>query len=208
MNEQIINELLEQLKSSLKNVEAAQTQVKAVAGAYNAMEGQIGGFVTELGFITQNTRTMITQLEEVKKNFLANVSTELGTKIDNGIIDVKASITSTSNEIKSLTNTAISDINSSKNSVVSEISGKSQTITNAITSTEGKILTDNQATRTSLTTALSSSESRVLQQIKEKGDSIELEIGNSKDSIKSSLNFVIGVSIITLCLVIYILSKM
>ena len=132
MNEQIINELLEQLKSNLKNVESARQQVEETVGAYNAFEGQIDGFVRELGFITQNTRTIISQLEEVKKNFLSNVSTNLEKQINQGFSTVNSKTDAAKSEMLQLSNEIKSDINTSKTDLTAKIAKESTILSNII----------------------------------------------------------------------------
>ena len=136
MKEEVINELLEQLKNNLKNVESAQQQVENTVKSYNALEGEVAKFVTELSFITQNTRTIIQQLEEVKRNFLANVSSELFNKISQGVTDISNVVNTSSTENKQLTNSAKSSIvkavQETGNSVKSDIINSIDSIKNVL----------------------------------------------------------------------------
>ena len=74
MNEQVIKELLEQLKQNLKKIESAREQVEKTVNAYEALKKDVRHYTEELSFIVQNTRTMISQLEEIKEKFLGNIS--------------------------------------------------------------------------------------------------------------------------------------
>ena len=135
MKEEVINELLEQLKNNLKNVESAQQQVENTVKSYNALEGEVAKFVTELSFITQNTRTIIQQLEEVKRNFLANVSSELFNKISQGVTDISNVVNTSSTEIKQLTNSA-------KSSIVKAVDSSEQKVSDKVQETGDSVKSD------------------------------------------------------------------
>lgn len=208
MNEQLINELLEQLKSNLENVESAKQQVEETVGAYNALEGQIDGFVRELGFITQNTRTVINQLEEVKKNFLSNVSINLENKIAQGVHAINSNTDTAKKEVLQHSNEIKSDINTGKTDISTKITAESTTLSNKIETIKNTIISDILNTKNTITTALGSSEQRILQQVEEIGGSIQKEISDSTRSIKQIVYWTIGLSFVTLCLVIFILTKL
>lgn len=208
MNEQIVNELLEQLKSNLKNVESAKQQVEDTIGAYNALEGQVDGFVRELGFITQNTRTIINQLEEVKKNFLSNVSTNIENKIAQGVGSINSNTDAAKNEVLQHSNDIQTDINTTKTDLSNKITAESTTLSNKFDTIKNTIISDIHNTKNTVMTAVSGSEQRILQQVKEKGDSIQTDISDSTESIKGAVYWAIGCSFITLCLVIFILTKL
>lgn len=74
MNEQVIKELLEQLQQNLKKIETAREQVEKTVNAYEVLKEEVKHYTEELSFIVQNTRTMISQLEEIKEKFLGNIS--------------------------------------------------------------------------------------------------------------------------------------
>lgn len=207
MNEQIINELLEQLKSNLENVESAKQQVEKTVGAYNALEGQVDGFVRELGFITQNTRTIINQLEEVKKNFLSNVSDNLEKKIISGVNEINSNVENAKNINTKNSNNIISNLNTNTSDINSKITNGVESLSNQLHATRSSIMSEINNSTTTTTNLISGSEKRLLQQIKEKGDSIKTNIDDSTESIKGAVYWAIGFSFITLCLVIYILTK-
>lgn len=208
MNEQLINELLEQLKSNLENVESAKQQVEETVGAYSALESQVDGFVRELGFITQNTRTIIKQLEEVKKDFLANVSTNIEKKLAQEACTMNSNIDTAKNEVLKHSNDIKTEINTSKTDLSAKITEESTNLSNKIDSVKNTIISDIQNTKNSITTALGSSEQKILQQVKEIGESTQTEISDSTRSIKQIAYWAIGLSFVTLCLVIFILTKL
>ena len=74
MDERFINELICQLTENLEKVESARQQVENTVQAYETLKTDVGKYTTELSFITQNVRTMISQLEEMKESFLGNIS--------------------------------------------------------------------------------------------------------------------------------------
>ena len=76
MNEQIIKELLEQLQQNLKKIESAREQVEKTVNAYEALKKDVKHYTEELSFIVQNTRTMISQLEDICKAVKVKLSEE------------------------------------------------------------------------------------------------------------------------------------
>ena len=113
MNEQVIKELLEQLKQNLKKMESAREQVEKTVNAYEALKEDVRHYTEELSFIVQNTRTMISQLEVIKEKFLGNISVTI-------IEEIKAAV----REITEQTKTLFSQISS----VYDLVDSKSQTI--------------------------------------------------------------------------------
>lgn len=207
MNEQIINELLEQLKSNLENVESAKKQVEDTVGAYNTLEGQVDGFVRELGYITQNTHTIIEQLEEVKKNFLSNVSTNLENIITQGVESINSNVNSAKEIELQQSTTIISNVNTSETNIATKITTESTAISNAIGSSMNTVVTGIQNTRTNIASALSNSEQRILQLVNDRVDVIQSEINSSEDSIKGAVHWAVGICVIILLFVIIIFAK-
>lgn len=102
MDERIINELIKQLTENLKKVESARQQVEDTVQAYDVLKTEVCKYTTELRFITQNVRTMIAQLEEMKERFLSNISTEIVDEIHNAVTIITTSIEGVSSKISSL----------------------------------------------------------------------------------------------------------
>jgi len=102
MDERVINELIKQLTENLKKVESARQQVENTVQAYDALKTEVSKYTTELGFITQNVRTMISQLEEMKERFLSNISTEIVDEIHQAVTTITTAIDGVSSKISSL----------------------------------------------------------------------------------------------------------
>lgn len=102
MDEKVINELIKQLTENLEKVEAARQQVEKTVKAYDVLKTEVSKYTTELSFITQNVRTMISQLEIIKENFLGNISTEIIDKINENTVIITSAINGVSSQISSL----------------------------------------------------------------------------------------------------------
>lgn len=102
MNEQVIKELLEQLKQNLKKIESAREQVEKTVKAYEVLKEDVRHYTEELSFIVQNTRTMISQLEEIKEKFLGNISTRIVDEIHRAVTTITTAIDGISSQISSL----------------------------------------------------------------------------------------------------------
>ena len=104
MNEQVIKELLEQLKQNLKKVESAREQVEKTVRAYEALAEDVRHYTEELSFIVQNTRIMISQLEEIKEKFLDNISVRIIEVIQKAVNEICTVIDSKSHNILDVIN--------------------------------------------------------------------------------------------------------
>ena len=142
MNEQVIKELLEQLKQNLKKIESAREQVETTVNAYEALDKDVKHYTEELSFIVQNTRTMISQLEEIKEKFLGNISDTIIEEIKVAVRKIAEQTNALSSQISSVydlvdskSQTIISNINSRSDSIDSALG----TIQNTINSLSGKI---------------------------------------------------------------------
>lgn len=142
MNEQVIKELLEQLKQNLKKIESAREQVETTVNAYEALDKDVKHYTEELSFIVQNTRTMISQLEEIKEKFLGNISDTIIEEIKVAVRKITEQTNALSSQISSVydlvdskSQTIISNINSRSDSIDSALG----TIQNTINSLSGKI---------------------------------------------------------------------
>lgn len=102
MDERVINELIKQLTENLEKVESARQQVEKTVGAYDILKTEVSKYTTELGFITQNVRTMISQLEEMKERFLGNISTKIVDEIHHAVANITTTIDDVSSKISSL----------------------------------------------------------------------------------------------------------
>lgn len=96
MDENLINELIEQLEQNLKNVESARKQVEKTVQGYESLKEEVSKYTTDLSFIAQNARTMISQLEEIKEKFLGNISVKI-------VEEIKAAVRTISSEIDGVT---------------------------------------------------------------------------------------------------------
>lgn len=102
MDERVLNELIKQLTENLEKVESARQQVEDTIQAYDVLKTEVSKYTTELGFITQNVRTMIAQLEEMKERFLSNISTVIVDEIHNAVTTITTSIEGVLLKISSL----------------------------------------------------------------------------------------------------------
>ena len=141
MNEKIINELLEQLKQNLKKIETAREQVEKTVNAYEALKEDVRHYTEELNFIVQNTRTMISQLEEIKEKFLGNISVTIIEEIKAAVREITEQTKTLSSQISSVydlvdskSQTIIGNINYRSDSIDTAL----ETIQNAINSLSGE----------------------------------------------------------------------
>lgn len=135
MNEQVIKELLEQLKQNLKKIESAREQVEKTVNAYEVLKEDIRHYTEELSFIVQNTRTMISQLEEIKEKFLGNISVSI-------IEEIKAAVRIITEQTKSLSSqiSSVYDLVDSKSqTIISNINDRSDTIDSDLRSIQNTI---------------------------------------------------------------------
>lgn len=102
MDERVINELIKQLTENLEKVESARQQVENTIQAYDVLKTEVNKYTTELSFITQNVRTMISQLEEMKERFLGNISTRIVDEIHLAVTTITTVIDGISSQISSL----------------------------------------------------------------------------------------------------------
>ena len=102
MDERVINELIKQLTENLEKVESARQQVENTIQAYDVLKNEVNKYTTELSFITQNVRTMISQLEEMKESFLGNISTRIVDEIHLAVTTITTAINGISSQISSL----------------------------------------------------------------------------------------------------------
>ena len=117
MNEQVIKELLEQLKQNLKKMESAREQVEKTVNAYEALKEDVRHYTEELSFIVQNTRTMISQLEEIKEKFLGDVSVTI-------IEEIKAAVRIITEQTNALSSqvSSVYDLVDSRSQAINSIS--------------------------------------------------------------------------------------
>lgn len=141
MNEQVIKELLEQLKQNLKKMESAREQVEKTVNAYEALKEDVRHYTEELSFIVQNTRTMISQLEEIKEKFLGNISVTIIEEIKAAVREITEQTKTLSSQISSVydlvdskSQTIIGNINRRSDSIDTALG----TIQNAINSLSGE----------------------------------------------------------------------
>ena len=104
MDEKIINELIEQLTRNLENVESAREQVENTVQAYATFKGDVSKYTSELNFIAQNVRTMISQLEEIKEKFLGKFSIRIVDEISSAVTAITKAIDEVVSQITSLQN--------------------------------------------------------------------------------------------------------
>lgn len=174
MNEQVINDLLAQLEESLKNVEAAREQVEKTVNAYEVLRKDVRHYTEELSFIVQNTRTMISQLEEIKEKFLGNISVNIIEEIKTAVRIITEQTNALSLQISSVydlvdskSQTIIGSINERSDSIDSALG----TIQNTINSLSGK--TDNVIAKLD---TLTSNEDKHFKEIEKKIDAQEESI--------------------------------
>ena len=142
MNEQVIKVLLEQLKQNLKKIESAREQVEKTVNAYEVLKKDVRHYTEELSFIVQNTRTMISQLEEIKEKFLGNISVTIIEEIKTAV----RTITEQTDAISSQISSVYDLVGSKSQAILSNIDSRSdsidlalRTVQNAISTLSGKI---------------------------------------------------------------------
>lgn len=147
MNEQIIKELLEQLQQNLKKIESAREQVEKTVNAYEALKKDVKHYTEELSFIVQNTRTMISQLEDIKEKFLGKISVSIIEEIKAAVRIITEQTNSLSLQISSVcdlvdskSQAIISDINSRADSIDSALRSIQNTINSLSGKTDGVIV--------------------------------------------------------------------
>lgn len=151
MNEQVIKELLEQLQQNLKKIETAREQVEKTVKAYKALKEDVKHYTEELSFIVQNTRTMISQLEEIKEKFLGNISVTI-------IEEIKAAvriITEQTNALSSQVSSVYDLVDSRSQAINSNINNRSDAIDTVL----GGITAELNVIKNSLDTITSNEES-------------------------------------------------
>lgn len=171
MNEEIINELLLQLEQSLKNIGSARQQVENTVNAYEALNGDVRHYTEELSFIVQNTRTMISQLEEIREKFLGNISVTIIEEIKAGVREITEKINLLSPEISSVHNL----VDSKSQIIISNISNRSDSIDSALREIQNAInslLGKTESVITKLDT-LTSNEDKHFKEIEKKLDAQE-----------------------------------
>lgn len=135
MEERLINELIEQLRQNLENVESARQQVENTVQAYNAMREDVSMYTSELSFITQNVRTLISQLEEIKERFLGNISTQIVDEIHTAVTTLTSTISGVSLQISSLRDFT----NTQAEQIISDIKQRTDFIDTTLCSTRTDI---------------------------------------------------------------------
>lgn len=171
MNEQVIKELLEQLKQNLKKIESAREQVEKTVKAYEVLKEDVRHYTDELCFIVQNTRTMISQLEEIKEKFLGNISITI-------IEEIKAAVRTITEQTNALSSqiTSVYDLVDSKTQIIiNNINGRSDSIDSTlgnIQNTINSISNKTDAVITKLDTLISN-EDKHFKEIEKKFDAQE-----------------------------------
>ncbi len=171
MNEQVIKELLEQLKQNLKKIESAREQVEKTVKAYEVLKEDVRHYTDELCFIVQNTRTMISQLEEIKEKFLGNISITI-------IEEIKAAVKTITEQTNALSSqiTSVYDLVDSKTQIIiNNINGRSDSIDSTlgnIQNTINSISNKTDAVITKLDTLISN-EDKHFKEIEKKFDAQE-----------------------------------
>ena len=137
MEEKTINELIQQLTQNLQNVESARQQVENSVKAYNSLREEVSKYTTELSFIAQNVRTMISQLEEIKEKFLGNIAAGIVEEIHNAITTITHAIERISSQLSSLY-----DLTDSKTELISNnVQQRADFIDSALSSIRNEIST-------------------------------------------------------------------
>ena len=171
MNEQVIKELLEQLKQNLKKIESAREQVEKTVNAYEALKKDVRHYTEELSFIVQNTRTMISQLEEIKEKFLGNISITIIEEIKTAV----RLITERTNALSSQLSSVFDLVDSKSQIIINNINGRSDSIDSTlgnIQNTINSISNKTDAVITKLDTLISN-EDKHFKEIEKKFDAQE-----------------------------------
>lgn len=135
MNEQVIKELLEQLKQNLKKIESAREQVEKTVNAYEILKKDVKHYTEELSFIVQNTRTMISQLEEIKEKFLGNISVTIIEEIKAAVREITVQTKALSSQISSVYDL----VDSISQTIIGNINRRSDSIDSVLRSTQNSI---------------------------------------------------------------------
>lgn len=185
MNEQVIKELLEQLKQNLKKIESAREQVEKTVKAYEVLKEDVRHYTDELCFIVQNTRTMISQLEEIKEKFLGNISITI-------IEEIKAAVKTITEQTNALSSQIISvyDLVDSKTQIIiNNINGRSDSIDSTlgnIQNTINSISNKTDAVITKLDTLISN-EDKHFKEIEKKFDAQEEYIYRELSALRKQI---------------------
>lgn len=142
MDERVINELIKQLTESLEKVESARQQVEKVVEAYDVLKTEVSKYTTELSFITQNVRTMISQLEDIREKFLGNISTKIVDEIHHAVSTITSAIDGISSQISSLydlTDTRTKQIDGTLNRRADNVDTTLSTIRTELNSIDAKV---------------------------------------------------------------------
>lgn len=142
MDERVINELIKQLTESLEKVESARQQVEKVVEAYDVLKTEVSKYTTELSFITQNVRTMISQLEDIREKFLGNISTIIVDEIHHAVSTITSAIDGISSQISSLydlTDTRTKQIDGTLNRRADNVDTTLSTIRTELNSIDAKV---------------------------------------------------------------------
>ena len=143
MDEKVINELLKQLTENLEKVESARQQVEKTIQAYEVLKTEVSKYTTELSFIAQNVRTMISQLEEMKERFLGNISTGIVDEIHIAVTTIATAIDGISSQISSLsdlTDTKTEQIYGTLNRRADSVDSTLSTIRSELNSIDVKVV--------------------------------------------------------------------
>ena len=135
MNEQVIKELLEQLKQNLKKIESAREQVEKTVNAYEILKKDVKHYTEELSFIVQNTKTMISQLEEIKEKFLGNISVTIIEEIKAAVREITVQTKALSSQISSVYDL----VDSISQTIIGNINRRSDSIDSVLRSTQNSI---------------------------------------------------------------------
>jgi hypothetical protein len=155
----------------LKKIESAREQVEKTVKAYEVLKEDVRHYTEELSFIVQNTRTMISQLEEIKEKFLGNISITI-------IEEIKAAVRTITEQTNALSSqiTSVYDLVDSKTQIIiNNINGRSDSIDSTlgnIQNTINSISNKTDAVITKLDTLISN-EDKHFKEIEKKFDAQE-----------------------------------
>lgn len=210
MNEQLINELIEQLTQSLKNVESANVQVKKVADSYECLENVIAGYNIDLGFIVQNARTMIKLLEEIKEQFRTNVSSEIIKKVEeeakslsNDFVTVGGALTVQGETLNAMLERILADMTKNATTIgshINEVNDNVKTLQSDVTSFKNTFNTENTTVKNNI--------SRVNSGLTAASADIKSEITANTESLISKANVNLIFIIINMILALIVLCKL
>ena len=171
MDENIINELLLQLEQSLRNIESAHQQVENTVNAYESLNEDVRHYTEELSFIVQNTRTMISQLEEIKEKFLGNISITIIEEIKVAV----GKITEQTNGLSSQISSVYDLVDSKSQTIISNINSRSDSIDSVLGTIQNTIntLSDKTDRIIAKIDTLTSNEDKHFKEIEKKFDAQE-----------------------------------